>query len=267
MSETWLKSDLVINLSILGYEFIHVKSDNRAGGVAMHVSNKFSFEITNQFDLECDDCQNIWIKLKHNNTKRNYAEVAYRYFTNSHEYLIDTLNDSIMRLTKNKIVFYLTGNFNINIAPDASNSSANTLKNMLLSNSVYPLLTIPTRVTDNSQTIIDNIFTNDANALLPGILQTDVSDHFAVFVFSLKHPKPRNAEATYLRRNKTKFDSKAFCQDLELKLVLNTQLKSVSLLNFNQLLAKFLQTVEGTVEQPAPLKKLTRKQRKLQAKP
>jgi len=48
---------------------------------------------------------------------------------------------------------------------------------------------------------------------------------------------------------------------------LNTQLKSVSPLNFNQLFAKFLQTVEGTVEQHAPLKKRTRKQRKLQAKP
>jgi len=65
------------------------------------------------------------------------------------------------------------------------------------------LVTIPTRVTDNSQTIINIIFTNDANALLPGVLQTDVSDHFAVFVFSFKHPKPKNAEATYLKRNKS----------------------------------------------------------------
>jgi len=40
---------------------------------------------------------------------------------------------------------------------------------------------------------------------------------------------------------------------------LNTQLKSVLPLNFNQLFAKFLQSVEGTVEQHAPLKKLTRK--------
>jgi len=110
---------------------------------------------------------------------------------------------------------YLTGDFSINIAPDASNSSANTLKNMLLSISVYPLITILTRVTDNSQTIIDNIFTNDANALLSGTLRMDVSDHFAVFVFSLKHPKPRNAEATYLKRDKSKFDSKAFCQNLQ----------------------------------------------------
>jgi len=48
---------------------------------------------------------------------------------------------------------------------------------------------------------------------------------------------------------------------------LNTQLKSVSPLNFNQLFAKFLQTVEGTVEQHVPLKKLALKQRNLQAKP
>jgi len=46
---------IVINLSIPGYEFIYVTSDNRAGGVAKCVSNKFRFEITNQFDLECKD--------------------------------------------------------------------------------------------------------------------------------------------------------------------------------------------------------------------
>jgi len=74
--------------------------------------------------------------------------------------------------------------------------------------------------------------------------------------------------ATYLKRGKSKFDSKAFCQDLELKLmILNTQLKSVSPLNFNQLFAEFLQTVEGIIELHAPLKKVIRKQRKLQAKP
>jgi len=68
--------------------------------------------------------------LKHKNTKRNYAVgVAYRYPTNNHEYFIDSLNDSIMRLTKNK-TFLLS-----------SNSYANTLKNMLWNNSVYPLVT------------------------------------------------------------------------------------------------------------------------------
>jgi len=153
LSETWLKPDLVINLSIPGYEFIHVTSDKREDGIVMYISNKFSFEITNLFDLDGEVCQNIWIKLKHNNTKRNYAVgVTYRYPTNNHEYFIDALNDSIMRLTKIKIVFYLTGDFNINIATDSSKSFQNSFQNMLLSNSVYFLVTIPTRVTHNSQT-------------------------------------------------------------------------------------------------------------------
>ncbi len=42
----------------------------------------------------------------------------------------------------------------------------------------------PTRVTETSTTLIDNIFTNrhDENECISGILPTDVSDHFPFFM-------------------------------------------------------------------------------------
>ena len=54
----------------------------------------------------------------------------------------------------------------------------------MFANSFVPTINRPTRVTETSGTVIDNIFTNcyDINSkTVQGILTTDISDHYAVF--------------------------------------------------------------------------------------
>ena len=50
--------------------------------------------------------------------------------------------------------------------------------------SMYPLIHYPTRVTDHSVTLIDNIFTNDIDDMFSGIILADISDHFPIFCMS-----------------------------------------------------------------------------------
>ena len=53
----------------------------------------------------------------------------------------------------------------------------------MLCSSFIPLINRPTRITENSATLIDNIFTNCHNVSnhITGIIPTDVSDHFSIF--------------------------------------------------------------------------------------
>jgi hypothetical protein len=66
----------------------------------------------------------------------------------------------------------------------------------MYSNSLFPIITKPTRITRNSSTLIDNIFTNDLYKIhtLSGILFTDISNHFPVSTIlndnKLKNVKP-----------------------------------------------------------------------------
>ena len=49
---------------------------------------------------------------------------------------------------------------------------------------LFPLTTRPTRVTANSATLIDNIFTNNTcnmGSLLQGVFVTDITDHYPIF--------------------------------------------------------------------------------------
>lgn len=53
----------------------------------------------------------------------------------------------------------------------------------MYSMSLYPTITKPSRITVNSATIIDNIYTNYLEGkLLSGILINDITDHLPVFV-------------------------------------------------------------------------------------
>ena len=55
---------------------------------------------------------------------------------------------------------------------------------MVFQNGFLPLIQRPTRVTRTSATAIDHILTNRVleNKIQPGIIKTDISDHFPIFI-------------------------------------------------------------------------------------
>ena len=74
------------------------------------------------------------------------------------------------------------GDFDINILNSHSHQPTNEFINLMTSNSLYPLISKPTRITSSTATLIDNIFTNNLELNInSGILYTDLSDHLAVF--------------------------------------------------------------------------------------
>ena len=48
-------------------------------------------------------------------------------------------------------------------------------------NSIFPVIHHPTRVTVNSATLIDNVFTNNIESICSGIIFADISDHFPIY--------------------------------------------------------------------------------------
>ena len=55
---------------------------------------------------------------------------------------------------------------------------------MIFAHSFIPLINRPTRISKNNTTIIDHILTNTlmSNNCLTGIVKTDLTDHFPVFL-------------------------------------------------------------------------------------
>ena len=64
------------------------------------------------------------------------------------------------------------------------NGNIQNFKNTLSSNFLFPLINKPTRVTQHSSTIIDNIYCNTDNLAdncKSGIFRLSISDHYAIF--------------------------------------------------------------------------------------
>lgn len=85
----------------------------------------------------------------------------------------------------------ITGDLNVNLLDNDHCSQSQEFLDILFSSSCIPLINKPTRVTQNSATLIDNIFSNILPPPNSGILVTDVSDHFPIFTsFPLNMSRP-----------------------------------------------------------------------------
>ena len=82
---------------------------------------------------------------------------------------------------------YLLGKFKINLLNYESNRHTVHFLDEMYSNSFTPYITLLTRITPRSKTLIDNIFYNNFNeSIISGNLITDISDHLAQFIITPK---------------------------------------------------------------------------------
>ena len=92
------------------------------------------------------------------------------------------IEDILSAISLENKLSYIMGDFNINILNSHSHQPTNEFINLMTSNSLYPLISKPTRITSSTATLIDNIFTNNLDLTMNGnILYTDWSDHLPVF--------------------------------------------------------------------------------------
>ena len=119
----------------------------------------------------------------------------------------------------------------------------------------------PTRITENSATIVDNIFTNNMNnKILSGNITIDFSDHYMQFV-SVVREKIDYKSINIFKMDNTKFSEGSFRGDVSIQNFYN------HFEDVNDKFNDFYFKLEGCVERHAPLKKLTQKEIKLESKP
>ena len=76
----------------------------------------------------------------------------------------------------------MCGDFNIDLLQSDKNNYISNFIDHLYSMGLHPLITRPTRITCQSKTLIDNIFTSDVTShIQSGLLINDTSDHLPIF--------------------------------------------------------------------------------------
>ena len=82
-------------------------------------------------------------------------------------------------------VFFICVDFNIDLLNSHNHKPTEEFINTMYSLSLFPRITRPSRITHNSATLIDDIFTNILNNnTISGSIIQHISDHLPVFVVS-----------------------------------------------------------------------------------
>ena len=112
---------------------------------------------------------------------------------------------------------YLIGDHNINILDYGNHSATDEFVDMLYSHAFLSLINRPTRITQTSATIINNIFTNNIDERecgQNGILVTDISDHFPIFHIGHNTQVIESDETYIISRNDSNVNKLSFQQAL-----------------------------------------------------
>ena len=77
---------------------------------------------------------------------------------------------------------YFCGDFNVDLLKYSCHDATSNFIDQLYSCGLHPLIIKPTRITKESATIIDNIFTNELQRVtFSGLIINDLSDHLSFF--------------------------------------------------------------------------------------
>ena len=95
----------------------------------------------------------------------------------------EILYDLYSELSVSKTIF-IRGDFNLDILKHNSDHAAKHFLDNMYSLGLYPLIDLPSRITNHSSTLIDNIFTNAKEYNnVGGLLVNDITDHLPIFAF------------------------------------------------------------------------------------
>ena len=178
-------------------------------GGACIIVRKNTFEnvkqITNNiFDLKnkcnCAQCEidNVWISLKLN---KKYVIIGCVYRHPKADIGISHFNDNLneaLKTINDKTISVIAGDFNINLL-NSKNALTEQYINNLLQNSFIPCITLPTRITHHSASLLDHILLKTSKNLIhtkvsAGNLIADISDHLPNIIFidiTIVTPKER----------------------------------------------------------------------------
>ena len=201
LCETFLNSSNEMLLDIPGYKMERLNRRRMAkGGLVMYISDIFPYTVRS--DLSRNDegvfeSQFIEIKLKN---KVLIIGNVYRSPSGSVPSFLQVLDEVLDLIGRRPCELVIMGDFNLNLIDMASSTTVDFLSDMLTAG-VLPTTCIPTRVTDTSASLIDNIFSS-LNLVRNSVVVSDISDHFPVFSSfilekTLNRDTPASASASF----------------------------------------------------------------------
>ncbi len=162
---------------------------NDSGGVAIYVHNSFSFKRlpTDTYNQLSEVYESMIIEMYNNHSQFKKYLIGNIYRRPSERVadlttFIDEFTEVLHFSHQRSKFAYFNGDYNIDLLTLNQNKNYNTFYENVTAQGFFPKITRPTRLSRESHSLIDNIFTNNLTAdHTSGILTSHISDHFMNF--------------------------------------------------------------------------------------
>jgi len=192
LSETWLtNSDSNDKFNLPGYQK-PFRLDRTCdigtvgyGGVLAWVSTKLACK--RRMDLEIAEIEAMWLEIRSSNIKF-FVCTLYKTSSNSDRTFWDKMQDMIAPLFEIGATFIILGDINA----DPFTPEGRKLTNFVNTNELYAYIKEPTRITNTSSTIVDQIISNRPGIVKSVLVEPPISlnDHCNISA-SLSFSKPK----------------------------------------------------------------------------
>ena len=252
LCETWLKRETENKINIPSYKCYHKhKIDRLGGGVSILANHKLRTREHPDLIIPTKLFEYNVVELKTNNN--NILLVSgYRPPNSNPKNFMKEYKDVLTKIKELKHHEVIIGmDHNFDLLKSASNTSTNQFLELNIDKDLTPCITKPTRVTNKTATLIDNMLISNKlhYNYTPYVVTDDLSDHFLSLVVLHNINKCKKDKVKICKR---KIDSKA--NDL-----IKTELDSVNwtyinTMSVNEAFDSFHSTLLETIQTFCPKK-------------
>lgn len=193
VSETWLQNGMEHNRQIGGYtSFFDNRFGQIGGGVAVYIHD-VKVEGVHQLNTCIKSTQSLIIEINLPNQISLIVVQVYRPPSLDQNIFIEELESCLENLTLNNKSVFICGDFNFDLFSINHISNVQEFLSTLTSSGFWPLISKTSRASDQSLSLIDNIYSNNLSLIKDsGIIIEDTTDHFPIFInLTIKLPPQR----------------------------------------------------------------------------
>ena len=259
----------IIDPKLPGYKHHHTPTESTKGGVLMYIREGISYKRRGNLEnmmYKAKELESVFYEVENPGKKSEIYGCIYRHPCMDADIFNELLDKLLKKITAEKKVTYLMGDFNMDLLKTETDEKIGNYYDIWTSHLFVPHITLPTRITTRSKTLIDNIFSNDSDFAngVSGNFTFSISDHLPQFLImpdNLKHP-PKKHNVYRRSKDYNKEELVADFLNINWNEIIAPQ-KMDSDYSFNRLIL----TVDSILDKHMPWKKMNKKDFKLESKP
>jgi len=123
-----------------------------------YIKNEIAYKIRDDLTKVTNETEMLWKEISRKKERNLICGVVYRHPSSSLDEFMDLLNSTIDIIHQENKLCLIMGDFNIDLMKIESRPESSNFLDTLGSYFFQPFILQPTRITNHSATLIDNVF-------------------------------------------------------------------------------------------------------------